>query len=541
MSVDALVRRPLFWVFLAACVIGASFALFTNHVWEDFYITFRSSKHLAQGDGLVHNLGERVHTFTSPIGVLLPAVASLLTLNSSDTAALWIFRAMAIGALGAAAMMLFASSRQLKFPFLASVFLVAWLLTDAKTIDFTINGMESPFMIAFFGYALWAMFTGGQRRWLHLGLAWAGMMWTRPDGFVTIAALSVGVWLFNDPDKTGLSRREWFPVLFRAAGVTTVAYLPWFLSAWLYYGTPVPHTIVAKSLLTDSKSLAGFWRAILEFPVAINNPTKCMDAIFNPAQSGLGGWPEPARIAARSLAAVAAFLWLVGPVRRETKAISFTFFCLCLYLNYFPPFPYAWYLTLPAAIGMVALAGGVAQLLDVARQLKEPWRMRLVQAAALVPAIAFLALGSWYTVQAARQLKAQQALIELGIRREIGEFLREKSAPGDTVFMEPLGYIGFYSGLKTYDYPGLSSPEVVDAIKRLGKDYAPLIRDLEPDWVVLRPREISGIFENDPELLQSQYLPVRSFEKREAVSELDVYGVDYIAYDSTFFVLKRQP
>jgi hypothetical protein len=395
-------------------------------------------------------------------------------------------------------------------------------------------------MIAFFGYALWAMFTGVPRRWLHLGLAWGGLMWTRPDGFVTIAALSGSVWLFNDPEKTGLSRREWFPVLFRAACVTTVVYLPWFVFAWVYYGTPVPHTIVAKSLLTGTKTFAGFWRAILEFPLAINNPTECIDAMFNPAQSGLGGWPDLARIAARSVAAIAAFLWLVGPVRRETKAISFTFFCFCLYLNYFPPFPYAWYLTLPAAVGLVALAGGIAQLLDVARGLRAPWQVRSVQVAALLPAVAFLGLGSWFTFQAARQLKAQQALIETGIRRPIGEFLRENAASGDTVFMEPLGYIGFYSGLKTYDYPGLSSPEVVDAIERLGKDYAPLIRDLKPTWLVLRPREISKIFNDDPELLQRQYPPVRRFDQSEAVSKLDVYGVNYIAYDAIFFVLKRQ-
>jgi hypothetical protein len=384
------------------------------------------------------------------------------------------------------------------------------------------------------------MFTPGPRRWLHLGLAWGGLMWTRPDGFVTIAALSAGVWLFNDPEKTGLSRREWFSVLLRAACVTTVVYLPWFVFAWAYYGTPVPHTIVAKSLLNETKTFAGFWRAILEFPLAINHPTKCIDGMFNPAQTGIGGWPELTRIAARSMAAIAAFLWLVGPVRRETKAISFTFFCLCLYLNYFPPFPYAWYLSLPAAVGLVALGGGLAQLLDVARRLQLPWQVRSLQVAAVLPAIAFLGLGSWFTLQAGHQLKAQQALIETGLRREIGEFLRKNSAPGDTVFMEPLGYIGFFSELKTYDYPGLSSPEVVDAIERLGRDYAPLIRDLKPTWIVLRPREISAVYEDDPELLQRDYLPVHRFDQSEAVSKLDVYGVNYIAYDAVFFLMKRQ-
>lgn len=52
-------------------------AAVTSHVWEDFWITFRSSKNLAAGHGLVFNPGDRLHTFTSPLGVLLPAAASL--------------------------------------------------------------------------------------------------------------------------------------------------------------------------------------------------------------------------------------------------------------------------------------------------------------------------------------------------------------------------------------------------------------------------------------------------------------------------------
>jgi len=56
-------------------------------------MTYRASQNLATAQGLTLSAGERgVHTFTSPLGVLLPALASVLTGNSSDNAALWIFR-----------------------------------------------------------------------------------------------------------------------------------------------------------------------------------------------------------------------------------------------------------------------------------------------------------------------------------------------------------------------------------------------------------------------------------------------------------------
>lgn len=58
-------RLPLI-AFLVACAAALIFALCTDHVWEDLYITFRTSKNLATGQGLVFNLGDRRHTFTSP-------------------------------------------------------------------------------------------------------------------------------------------------------------------------------------------------------------------------------------------------------------------------------------------------------------------------------------------------------------------------------------------------------------------------------------------------------------------------------------------
>ena len=525
---------------MAVCLVAGAFALYTDHAWEDFYITYRTSKHLATGDGLVFNVGQRLHTFTSPLGVLLPALASLLTGNASDTVALWIFRAMAVGALGYAATRLYAISRHLDFPLVASVFLVAWFVTDAKTVDFSINGMETPFMIAFFAYALGAMYTAGPRRWLHLGLAWAGMMWTRPDGFITISLLTAGVWLFNDPARTGLTRRGWFPVLLKSAGVATVIYLPWFVFAWRYYGTPVPHTITAKALLAGPRSLLDFWYSILSFPTLINDWHGSIDAMFSPTQAFMGGWPEPPIIAARTVAAVASGLWLVTPLRREVRALSLAFFGYCVYLNYFPPFPSAWYISLPAVMALLALAGAWGQVFALTKSLKSIALARTLRAALAALAAAFFVQGCWFTMASARELRAQQIQVENGVRRPIGEWLRAHAAPGDTVFMEPLGYIGYFSGLRTYDYPGLSSPEVVDAVRRVGIRFPALIRDLKPTWVVLRPTEISAIHEEDPALLQREYIPVFASDRRKEVAALKIRGYDYVIYDAAFMVFKRR-
>lgn len=84
-------------VFLVAMI----FAVVTGHGWEDYWITFRASKNLALGQGLVFTPGERLHTFTSPLGVLLPAALSWLTGNHSDALVFWLFRLLSATALAA--------------------------------------------------------------------------------------------------------------------------------------------------------------------------------------------------------------------------------------------------------------------------------------------------------------------------------------------------------------------------------------------------------------------------------------------------------
>src|ERR1039458_1722120 len=53
-------------IFAGIMLITLGWAAYTHHVWEDFYITYRSSKNLALGNGLVFTAGGRPHTSHSP-------------------------------------------------------------------------------------------------------------------------------------------------------------------------------------------------------------------------------------------------------------------------------------------------------------------------------------------------------------------------------------------------------------------------------------------------------------------------------------------
>jgi hypothetical protein len=192
--------------------------------------------------------------------------------------------------------------------------------------------------------------------------------------------------------------------------------------------------------------------------------------------------------------------------------------------------------------GFLTLSGLFAQALSVTQKIAYPAASALLRFSLVVVWLTTLLAGSWLTVQSAKQLKLQQEIIEIGNRREIGMWLREHAAPGDAVLLEPLGYIGYFSGLKTYDVPGLSSREVVELERRDGGlPWGTLAAELRPEWLVLRPHEIAAIAQTHPHLLDEQYVRAHEFDVRDRIAHLSIYGREYLNVDSIFIVFHRRP
>jgi hypothetical protein len=147
------------------------------------------------------------------------------------------------------------------------------------------------------------------------------------------------------------------------------------------------------------------------------------------------------------------------------------------------------------------------------------------------------------TVCVVRQLQVQQELIENGLRRQIGLWLRDHAqTPHDTVMLEPLGYIGYYSGLKMLDCPGLASKEVVEARKRLGPARENQIGlELMPDWLILRPMEARAGFVMDSESLHKFYELRQMFDVSDKVKATRwLPGRSYLEVDQTFLIFYRK-
>jgi hypothetical protein len=536
--------RPAVTIAVAVFLVALAFAIYTQHVWEDYWITFRCSQNLATGHGLVFTPGERLHTFTSPLGVLLPAGFSWLMGNQSDELALWLFRLTSIAAFSAGLVLLFHVLQRLQQHRLATGLTLALLGLDAKLVDFSINGMETGLLFFFLALAIHGLVVPGPRQMLRIGIGWAGLMWTRPDSCVYIAALGISALLFSPNRTAGQSRKDLWKILLAACLVCTVLYLPWFLWAWSYYGSPVPHTVVAKGTNLPPLSLGAQLFNLLVFPGTLLTHVTSLCSVFTPAYTRFGGWPWSLSPLNAVLGIVAALSWPFPPLRPQTRLFSLVFFLgnffLTSVLKY--PFPwYPWYLPTVAVFGYLTIGLLFDQALSLAGRVRD-WS-RLLRGALCALAFLLVAGQLFITLCVARQMRVQQQLIENGLRRQIGLWLRAHArTPHDTVMLEPLGYIGYFSGLKMLDHPGLASKEMVEVRKRLGPDREnQVFLELKPDWLVLRPVEIltESLVQRGP--LQENYDLVQVFDASEKIRNLGwLPGRPYLMLDQTFLIFHRK-
>jgi hypothetical protein len=517
-------------VVAAAFLVPLAFALFTNHAWEDYFITLRSSRNLLAGHGLVYNPGERVQTYTSPLGALVPAGCLFLT-GGREAAALWVFRLLGAALLAAAAALAARRVAALGLGGLGWTAFFGLMLADAKLVDFSINGQETALLV-FFTVLLWSELEapGGPAPW-RIGAACGGLMWTRPDAFILGAALLLPHLLIPRREAGGGGRRRDWSALVRGLVIGGAIYLPWFAWAWWYYGTPIPHTIVAKAQITPPVHVSDFlllpWRTL-------TGRSMLMD-LFLPVYWVYGNWPVLLRAVGYGLSVVAAFAWLVPSLpaagRRVSLAVFLGMFYVCLIILqpwYSPPW------TVLAALAFAFAVDHAGARARAAGRTRVAAVLRGSVAAAVAVQGCVLVATAW-------EMRVQQRLVENHVRRDIGTWLHAHARPGDTVFLEPLGYIGYFSGLKTYDYPGLSSPEVVAAIRAGSPGFAAVIARLRPTWLVLRPFEIA-----DPRLPEARvyrdYEVIRTWDVRPQLDAIRLLpGRAWLAHDAVFLLFHRKP
>jgi hypothetical protein len=452
---------------------------YTDRTWEDALITVLHSENFVRGLGLTHLQppGQPpLHGFTSPLSVLIPLVGDLVHVGWGVS-----FLKLVSAFCGAIAVWLGARiSQAVGLPAALALTGAAYLAFEHHQILWGMAGMETEVVVVAYLASIYALQCGTQ--W-QKGLSLGFVMLARPDGAIWVAiALCVELWRARQS-------KQWRSLIPVGAGLTLL-YAPWLIFTTVYYGSPVPNTIHAKSLGYASawaqfQLIAGpqrahwIWARLLSILGSLGLAYGGSGMGFQPLWHG------------RIPAEIMMVFFVVGAVlavkRRDLQAsLLFAFgISYVAYLYVCAPYVFGWY-TVPVA-GAVMLGGlyggwGIAQ-----RFLAPPLRERVVAAAGAVY-ILLIVSALPFTFRSDKYL---QMYIETGVRKQVGLYLARVSLPTDTIASESLGYVGYYSRRVVYDYPGLCSRDVIRYLREHpnNRNLIDMMHTLQPTYLVLRRPE----------------------------------------------------
>lgn len=444
---------------LAAVLFGLHVAYLASlqgaHCIDDAYISFRYAQNLARGHGLVFNSGERIEGYTNFGWLLLLAP---LEGCGADTASVarWLNGALGLALVGVALCFLW---RQARSPPHAVLVAAGLLVADGSLARWAQDGLEVPlFALLVLLGAQQSLRSGRAGFALILGAA----TWVRPEGALCfVVLLAAKAWRAR---AATLCRRD---VLNPLAGYAAFV-LPW--AAWklVYYGTLIPNTFHAKVGCTGAQVARGL-RYVSAFlleqrgPLLVATTTAVIVLALRRRASPRPAW-------------VGAFAWL-GFV----------------YLGYVALVGGDWMGPGRFAVPVVALLYlAAAELLGAAVQ-----RWPLSATAALAAGLgSMLYLLTSVTAEQA-SLRTERRYLES--RAQLGLWLRQTAAPGDTLLSNEIGQLAYLSGLYTHDLHGLTDPHIAHLkVKTLGQGKAghektDLVYSFskQPTWVV-----IPGIYVN---------------------------------------------
>lgn len=459
-----------------SCLAARLWVLFrADYVYDDAFITWRVARHWSEGLGPVFNVGDRVQVTTSLVHVALGA-------------ALW-------GALGGTAM--YADRLLACFIDACVAGALAWEVAAdqplghapraARLLGGTVcgvlyicshhvalvvpSGLETSLYVASVFFSLRSLW---HRRILGAAIGSALAALVRPDGLLVMAIVA----------STAFRRRE-LGIVIRA---WAWAWLPWVTLQVLYYGTVIPQSVAAKSLILHYPTEQ--WQKFLEdFVLGGRRQALCA------AVALVGVWS-----AVRAGRGASLFVWFVLYV---TAICSFTIW-------------WPWYWT--PAVAPLAYAVGYGTRTGLS------WLTKMRVPAVLLAAVSLVAtawMGYGLYLQGRWRLRALGGMAR-GYEIQDGAmaaYLRAQTPPEATVLVERLGRVSFATPRRFDDYPGLASRRVTDALRSLGRPigatpqdtgaFDVILRDVQPSVLLLREQEYrAGINAG----ILGSYALVRAFE-----------------------------
>jgi hypothetical protein len=432
--------------------------ILTRHIQEDAYITFRCALNLADSGVYGSNPGERVSASTSHLSVFAIACLRWLSGDAFIPVTQVLYGVATVGGIYLLSDTLAADRRQK-----IRIWIVASLLPVSLMIAY--GGMETGFLILLMG-AILRTTTLTTFSWWS-AVAFILLPWVRPDAIaIGLLALIVGA---------SIGRTSWRATTMYGV-LLLVGTILWILFNRLYFGTFLPQTILGKGQVWLPSGGGDAIRSGVSKLQQLWFGTGAEPGMFVPIHTRyLRRFAVPGLVL--SLGVIS---WLCArPVRFRAEPAPVV--TLALVAFGLPP--------------VYALSGVV-----------NPWHLWPSQlAVALLVVVAYFGWLDRQTVSMKRTT-ASLGFAVLGIlvvaqwcfavswgtqerlyRGGIGERISSVSAHGDTLLLEPAGYIPFYARLFTWDEIGVASPQVTQYRVAYGSHWwMQFIRDVAPTFLLER-------------------------------------------------------
>lgn len=460
---------------VVAMIVRVVFWGYVDRVWEDGLITVLHAENFWRGLGLTHfhNGQGPVHGFTSPLSVLVPWLGEAF----GEGRGLQFFRLVSTVASAATVVYTYALCRHrvLDLPVALAGAAAGYMALEYQQILWGMSGLEAQLVVLILLMSCYHLCNRSERDVRFLGVLLGACMLARPDMLFWCAIAGLCV--------LHRSRREFATVVVIGCAV----YVPWLVFAHVYYGSFIPNTIHAKEAAFGGYPLPHSLADILRLDK--------LKSIFTPLGPSFGGYGTGFQLFADrgwlSVAvAVLAFIGagtLLGRRQSAGVAIALFFLAYTAYYLYLVPIVFGWYLV-PLCGVSVVLAGVGFQAIG------RRWHVRTTgRVGRLIPALYVVLLAALLPMEFRTERQIQR-YVEDDVRKAMGLYLREAMQPEQTVSLEPLGYVSYYSRRDVYDTPGLANPKVVAFYKTLPRQERNLYRLVEhfqPDFVVLRPGDVS--------------------------------------------------
>lgn len=434
----------------------------THFKLEDAFITFRYVANIVSGKGFVFNPGERVLGTTTPLQTLLLALFAYPFGPRSIPAVATV--AMPLAGLLAGLAGYMALVRR-GIPAGGAALGMGLLYTNTGIIRTGIGGMETPLVLLLMGLSLWALIT---RRPIVTGVLCGLLALCRIDGLIWVA-LIFGASLL----------RSWRDTI-KQAGAFVLVLLPWVIFATLYFGSPVPNSMMAKGVVRPGMehALADLERMVRYGQWFISGTGFSLDWRILPL------WIVVLAVGVRKV--------LQQRPRELTVLVVFPpIYALSMYLGRAPR--YEWYLIPITFISLLIAGVGIYEIYRwvamTALRRTPAFVNYLIAGVAAVLAVNY-AYGA--VPMGIRHLRMAQEN-EDGFRRVVGLWLYDHTPTDASVAMEAIGYQGYYSERRIVDMAGLVTPRAVGYKRRTrqnGQIFDWILRDFKPDYFVLRSFEV---------------------------------------------------